>query len=792
MWKYGLKTKLVVSFALISLVAIIVAGASALTSMRKTTEQEIQNKLLLLADAKEGQIFAYLDSLESRTLDFASGEAIENDLKEIIKTNSAEAVEALNQNLIKTKKPLDENLFCIMILDPNGKVVSSLAKEEIGNDESKTEQFIEGKKGVFTGGEAGATESESGKAILSVSAPIFDKDTGQLIGVIINSFTTDRLDTILSGEFQLEKGAISSSLGRSETLAIYLVNKEKKILAHGRKETGRAVDTIDTLPIQKCLGDKEETDGAYINHLGKEVMGASMCFPQRGWILLAEVDADDALAPVRNTTYGMVIMLALVLIFVVLDIYLVAGNIIKPIEKLHEAADIVAQGNLEYEAVIRTGDEIEQLSHAFNQMVVNLKYSRDEIQEYSEGLEKKVAEKTEDLQSKVDDLNRAQEAVLNVAEDAEIERRKTAREKDKIDAILHSIGDGVFVVDKDLKVILVNEVAAKMAGYKTEEILGTQYTEKLKFIFEETGKINDQIISKAIETKTIQEMTNHTVLVDKAGKKIQVADSAAPLFDANLNVIGCVVVFRDVTREREIDKAKTEFVSLASHQLRTPLSTINWYAELLLGGDAGELNKEQKNFLKEIYKGNKRMVELVNALLNVSRLEMGTFSIEPEPVNLERIAGSVLKEIEQDISKKKIKLVKNFSSDVPDIQADRSLIRMIFQNLLTNSVKYTPDGGTVVLNIERKDGGILIKIQDTGYGIPQSQQDKIFTKFFRADNVRQRDSEGTGLGLYIVKSILDQTGGAIGFESVENKGTVFYATLPLAGMRERKGEKKLN
>lgn len=149
MWKYSLKTKLVVSFALISLVAIVVTGASALSSMRKTTEQEIQNKLLLLADAKEGQIYAYLDSLESRTVDFSSDGFIRDSLKEIIDSGSPVTVEALTEHLIRNKKPLDENLFCIMILDLNGKVVSSVSEEEIGNDESKTEQFIEGKKKGF-------------------------------------------------------------------------------------------------------------------------------------------------------------------------------------------------------------------------------------------------------------------------------------------------------------------------------------------------------------------------------------------------------------------------------------------------------------------------------------------------------------------------------------------------------------------------------------------------------------------------------------------------------------------
>ena len=783
MWKNSLKTKLVVSFALISLVAITIAGASALISMRKTTEQEIQDKLLLLADAKEGQVFAYLDSLESRTLDFSSDGFIRDNVNN---------VEALNEHLINNKKPLDKNIFCIMVLDSAGKVVSSVFKEEIGNDESKTVQFIEGKKGIFAGEEVGEAESESEKALISVSAPIIDNDTGKLLGVIVNSFTMNKLDEILSGEFQIQKGALSAQQGFAQTLAIHLVDKEKKILAHGHKETGHKVNTIDTLPVQKCLSDKEEIVGTYTNHFGEEVIGASMCFPQRGWILLTEINTDEALAPVMSTTYGLAIMLVLVLIFVILDIFLIAGRIIEPIKKLHEASDIIAGGNLDYKVDIKTGDEVGQLANAFNKMTANLKKSHFELRQYSESLEEKVTEKTKDLQDKVDDLNKTREAVLNVAEDAEEEKQRTVREKNKIDAILHSIGDGVFVVDKNLKVILVNEVAAKMAGYKAEEILGTKYSEKLKFIFEDTGKINDQFINKAIETKIIQAMANHTVLVDKAGNKIQVADSAAPLLDKNSEVIGCVAVFRDVTKERSIDKAKTEFVSLASHQLRTPLSTINWYSEMLLSGDAGEINENQKKYLEETYKASKRMVALVNSLLNVSRIELGTFAIDPKPIDPIKIAKICVKDLKPQIKAKRLVLKEKYASDDLTLPADPKLLGIIFQNLLSNAVKYTPDGGSIKLSMSKVRDRLSIVIEDTGMGIPESQKDRIFEKLFRADNVREVDAEGTGLGLYLVKAIVMHAGGQIRFESKEGKGTTFYVTLPLSGMSRKEGTKELS
>jgi len=281
------------------------------------------------------------------------------------------------------------------------------------------------------------------------------------------------------------------------------------------------------------------------------------------------------------------------------------------------------------------------------------------------------------------------------------------REKDKLSAILHSIGDGVFVVDEKMRVIIVNEVVAQMIGYKMEEILGTTFNEKLKFISDETGKMNDNFIVKAMETKTVQKMPDHISLVDKNNKRIQVADSAAPLVNKKGEVFGCVVVFRDVSREREIDKVKTEFVSLASHQLRTPLSAVRWCAEMLLNGDAGRLSVEQSQYVEEIYRGNQRMTTLVKALLNVSRMELGTFTIEPEECNLRQIFKEVADELLPQMVKK-IKLKKEFVA-VPEILLlDKKLVHIILENLLSNAIKYTPSGGKIWVTVSKKNKDILM------------------------------------------------------------------------------------
>jgi signal transduction histidine kinase len=232
-----------------------------------------------------------------------------------------------------------------------------------------------------------------------------------------------------------------------------------------------------------------------------------------------------------------------------------------------------------------------------------------------------------------------------------------------------------------------------------------------------------------------------------------------------------------LAKTKELDRAKTEFVGLASHQLRTPLTAVSWYTEMLLKKDFGELNEKQADYLGEIYAGNQRMIDLVDDLLNTSRIDMGTLKVKPELVNLVEAMESVLSEFSPQISQKDISIEKKFSRNLPLVKIDPEHLGIVFQNILSNAVKYTSSKGKIVVEMRRQNSHILVKIADNGWGIPESQQKRIFTKLFRADNVRKKDMEGTGLGLYIARAIVKKSGGKIWFESKENKGTTFYIIL---------------
>ena len=327
-------------------------------------------------------------------------------------------------------------------------------------------------------------------------------------------------------------------------------------------------------------------------------------------------------------------------------------------------------------------------------------------------------------------LENANIAARNVLDDLNSEKSKleTAMAKEK--AILMSIGDGLIATDEKGNIIFINKAAENLLGIKNQEISGKSFSESI-VIKNEKGvsvPLEKRPISMALATGIITTTTTTTTTttgftyyyVRKDKTKFPAAITVTPVILTG-KVIGAIEVFHDMTKEREIDKAKTEFISLASHQLRTPLTAVSWYTEMILKGDVGQVVIGQKKYLEEIYQGNNRMIDLVNTLLNISRLELGTLTIEPKQTDILALARSVLDERKPKIEKKKLILTENFSKDVPTFSADPKLLRMVFQNLLANSVEYTPSGGKIELTVSCDKKTILIKVSDTGYGIPKNQ-----------------------------------------------------------------------
>ncbi len=387
----------------------------------------------------------------------------------------------------------------------------------------------------------------------------------------------------------------------------------------------------------------------------------------------------------------------------------------------------------------------------------------------------------EEIMAQNVDLERGKQAILNVLEDVQAEKNKAqslAHELEKFKIALDGSSDHVIITDPNGIILYANTGLMNITGFSVEEVIGK--------------KAGTKELWGGMMPQEFYETLWHTIKIDKKpfvgeihnkrknGSTYEASSTISPIIHEDGTLAFFIGIERDITKEKEIDRAKTEIVSLASHQLRTPLTAINWYVEMLRGGDAGVLNEKQNEYASEIYTASQRMVKLVNDLLNASRIELGTFIVSPETINMPELMHAVVDDLQPQINAKKIQFTKSFASNLPTITADPKLMQMVLQNLLSNAVKYTPEGGSVTLSIALNEQAhmIVISIADTGYGIPKNQQDKIFTRLFRADNARKQDPDGSGLGLYIIKTIVEKSHGTIEFTSEENKGTTFMVSLP--------------
>ncbi|MGB9724477.1 MAG: GAF domain-containing protein, partial [Chloroflexia bacterium] len=345
-------------------------------------------------------------------------------------------------------------------------------------------------------------------------------------------------------------------------------------------------------------------------------------------------------------------------------------------------------------------------------------------------------------------------------------------EASKVRAILQSIADGVIVVDRENRIILANPASQQILGMAREELEG-RFTDELPGLFQPGGLF-------AQENPRFELMERYINV------------SSTPVITDAGETLGRVYVLRDITREVEADRAKSEFISTVSHELRTPLTSIKGYVDLILLGSVGEITPMQRNFLEVVRSNSNRLVDLINDLLDISRIETGRITLSPEPLSIFDVVEEVVESARAEIERKQLTLEVRVPPDLPLVHADRKRITQVLTNLVSNAYKYTREGGRVEISARCENGFLTVSVSDTGVGISKEDQKKLFTRFFRADNPLRDEVGGTGLGLAISKSFVEMHGGKMWVESELNVGSTFSFSLPLtqppAGRREEREE----
>ena len=355
-------------------------------------------------------------------------------------------------------------------------------------------------------------------------------------------------------------------------------------------------------------------------------------------------------------------------------------------------------------------------------------------------------------------------------------------EKERAEGILRfleSIGEAVYATDADRKIIFINQTAAEYIGKSPEEIMGTHTSDH--FIFE-AGDATDLArqfpIQTVLESQETVIFPNHTFAV-KGEKKLPVTGTASPIIDDEDKLLGVIVIFQDITEKYELEQMKDRFLSVAAHQLRTPIGSMRWSMELLQNGDFGKLPKGASEAVQQLYDNSTRLISLVNDLLDVSRIDQGRAQEEAQDSDIAELIRKVIETLAGEAEQKGVVITYAPSGDLPSIHITQQHIFDALENLVSNAIRYNRQDGTITIETQVVEDTIEIRIIDTGIGVPIEDQPKLFSKFFRASNAVRSFTDGSGLGLSVVKSYVEENGGSVSFESQEGIGTTFIVRLPI-------------
>lgn len=347
-----------------------------------------------------------------------------------------------------------------------------------------------------------------------------------------------------------------------------------------------------------------------------------------------------------------------------------------------------------------------------------------------------------------------------------------ASERDRLVAIVNNLVDGIILLDHHGHLVLMNPYAQRLLHLRGGQPVNSvftlnQFEPALHPLVEFIQSATREPVYESSEL-TIQEGDDHIIIQATA---LQVTDPSG-------TNIGALVILRNVTKEKDLDQMKSDFISVAAHQLRTPLSTLKWLFKLLLDGDGGPMSEKQMDLIAKGYQRNEEVIEIVNNLLDVSEIEGGRLPLTFVEASLTDMLKDISEASKVHGARKEVS-IEYKPVELPAMKIDRQKMKMAFQNLIENAIKYSYPKQTVTVSIVLDNDEVVIKVDDQGIGMSEETKDKLFTKFFRGREAVAKDPSGSGLGLYIVRNIIEKHGGSIELNSKLGKGTTFTVRLPI-------------
>ncbi len=550
-----------------------------------------------------------------------------------------------------------------------------------------------------------------------------------LVGTFyINALKKDTNNILVANYNSLEYGKNmlvaleDNSKNALQKFEINLSNQEKNITEIGEKEA--TTEVRNNFETHK-LNPSKSVISAEIRNAIFKLMDLNMQAIERK-SEVAKRTADDAVFSIAIT--GVICLLIAFILLINLP-----SSIADPIKELTQSIQQIAAEKYSERVHFEGHSEFGQLAKSFNTMAKKL-------QEYNNG---------------------------NMA--------KLMMEKKRIETLINNMHDPVIGLDENLKVIFANEQALKIIGMNENEIIGHQ-TQELA--------VKNDLVRNLIQDLTLSESTNSgngakpiKIYADnKEGyfEKETLHISITPTGEQTKQLIGHVIILRNVTEYKELDFAKTNFIATVSHELKTPISSIKMSLQLLENEQIGTLNQEQQNLLDSIKEDATRLLKITSELLNMTQVESGNIQLSILPTDPKEIVLFATNATQTQAEQKQIKFEIDCPDNMPKVQADNEKTAWVLTNLISNAIRYSHDNAIIYMTVKEQDKKVLISVRDTGQGIAPQYKDKIFDRYFRVPGTKK---EGTGLGLAISKEFIEAQGGQIQVDSEFGAGSTFSVTL---------------
>jgi PAS domain S-box-containing protein len=588
-----------------------------------------------------------------------------------------------------------------------------------------------------------AVSRATGHPVVLYGVPLLDSG-GALRGVVVGGLSLRALSDVITNIRTGPSVRAALTDRRSPSGTIIVHPDPKRVLSPG---SGRNEATARLLAGERGAIETRSSSGELDLSVFTQV-------PHLPWGILILQPSEAAFSALTELTRSLTIIVSiLTAVMMGFGVWL-ATRLTSPIRALQRVVGAFSSHELSRRAGLKRRDEIGQLGRTFDTMADELE-ARDTR-----------------LRGVLGELERT----VKISELARGEMR----------AVLDAATEAMVLVGTDSRVLSWNKGAAKLFGTPAETVLGKRLQELLPIvqrIFAEP----DEFVALVADSLNDPDRQLSEIVFQRWPESRELQLYSTPVASDDGQNLGRLYAYRDVTKEREVDRMKSEFVALVSHELRTPLTSVKGYIDLLLDEEAGEINEAQREFLGIVKASADRLVALINDLLDVSRIDAGKIELNPGPVDIRRIIAEVTTTFRPQLETKHQILTLHLPEDLPNAWADQSRLTQILVNLVSNAHKYTPEGGSIKIAASLRGSSLRVEVIDSGIGISADDQAKLFSKFFRAQNRATEEVGGTGLGLSITRSLVAMHGGQMEVSSTPGQGSTFAFELPLSREPEPTG-----